>query len=298
MSNTIQRQTAAGWLLAAPALLGLALFVAGPFFMSVVLSFTSARLGSPLPTEFVGVDQYARVLSDETFRRALANNALFALIVVPVQTALALALALALNRSLRGIGLLRSLFFMPVVFPFALLSVVWTVIYAPGPNGFFNALLDTLTFGAWEPRDFLHNSAWAFPAIMIMSIWQGVGFQMMLFLAGLQGIPRELYEAAAIDGASRWRQFWRVTLPQLRNTTLFVALVTAILALRLFDQVQIMTRGGPEDATTTVIFEAVRASFERQQIGMGAAMTVVFFVAVLLLTLLQRRFVREERSFD
>jgi len=144
--------------------------------------------------------------------------------------------------------------------------------------------------------DFLHNSYTAFPAIMLTSIWQGVGFQMVVILAGLQSIPQVLYEAAQIDGARRWQQFYFITLPQLRNTLVFVMLVTTILAFRLFDQVQIMTHGGPQNATTTVIYEAVHAAFAQQQVARGAAMTVVLFIIVLFVTMLQRRFVRQERE--
>jgi multiple sugar transport system permease protein len=131
---------------------------------------------------------------------------------------------------------------------------------------------------------------------MLTSIWQGTGFQMVILLAGLKSIPSQLYEAATIDGAGRWQKFWHITLPQLRNTLIFVVLVTTILAFRLFDQVQIMTQGGPQDATTTVMFEAVQAAFARQQVARGAAMTVVLFLVVLIISLLQRRIARQERE--
>ena len=284
------------WLFAAPALLGLLLFVALPFVLAIGLSFTSLRLGSPLPLEFVGVEQYRRIFADPAIVRALFNNALFALIVVPLQTVLALTFALLLNRRLKGLVLFRTLFFMPVVFPLSLVAVVWVLIFAPGPNGMMNALLEAVTFGAWLPRDFLRDPVLALPAVMLTSIWQGVGFQMVIVLAGLQAIPHQLYEAAALDGASHWRQFWNVTLPQLRNTLIFVVLVTTILAFRLFDQVQIMTQGGPQNATTTAMYEAVQAAFARQQVAKGAAITVVMFVIVLLITVVQRRLVKQERE--
>jgi multiple sugar transport system permease protein len=285
-----------GPFLAAPAMVGLILFVAIPFVMAVVLSMTNLRLGSPLETKFVGWQQYGRVLSDPSFQRALLNNGIFAAVVVPLQTALALLLALALNQRLRGMVFFRTLFFMPVVFPMALVAVVWQLIYAPGPNGPLNAVLAIVTFGAMTPQDFLHDPVLALPAIILMSIWQGVGFQMVVLLAGLQSIPEELYEAAATERAGQWSQFWHVTLPQLRNPLIFTALVTTILAFRVFDQVQIMTQGGPVDATTTVMFEAVRTVFERQQVAQASAMTVVFFVVLLVVTLLQRSLVRQERE--
>lgn len=284
--------------MAAPALIGLFLFVALPFGLAAILSFTNLRLGSPLPTKFVGFEQYARIFSDPSFQRALLNNAIFAIVVVPLQTAIALAIALLLNRPLRGMGLFRTLFFMPVVFPMALVSVIWILIYAPGPTGMMNSFLDFITFGLWEPTDFLRNPYLALPAIMLLSMWQGVGFQMVIILAGLQSIPIDLYEAAAIDGSNKWNQFLHVTLPQLRNTLIFVMLVTSILAFRLYDQIEIMTQGGPMDATTTVMYEAVTSAFEQQKMAKGAAMTVVFFLVVLTITILQRQLVREERAID
>lgn len=281
-----------------PALLGLFLFVALPFLLAVVLSFTNLRLGSPLPLQFLGLEQYRRIWMDPGFQRALLNNALFALIVVPLQTAIALGLALLVNRPLRGMTLFRTLFFMPVVFPMALVSVIWIILYAPGADGMMNAFLRVITLGIWQPRDFLNDPLLALPAIVLLSMWQGVGFQMVILLAGLQAIPTTLYEAAAIDRSNTWNQFRYITLPQLRNTLIFVMLVTSILAFRLFDQIQIMTRGGPNDATTTVMFEAVRSSFEEQKMARGSAITVVFFLIVLGITILQRIFVKEEKAIE
>ncbi|NJR32039.1 MAG: sugar ABC transporter permease [Chamaesiphon sp. CSU_1_12] len=285
-------------LMATPALLGLLLFVALPFLLALIISFTNLRLGSPLPLQFLGLEQYRRVWLDPNFRQAMFNNGLFALVMVPVQTALALGLALLLNRSLPGIAIFRTIFFMPVVFPMALVAVIWTIIYAPSANGMMNALLSSVTFGLWQPRDFLNDPALALPAIMLLSLWQGAGFQMVIILAGLQSIPSALYEAAAIDGSNKWNQFRYITIPQLRNTLIFVMLVTSILSFRLFDQIQIMTQGGPNGATTTVMYEAVKASFEQQKMAKGAAMTVIFFAIVLVITTLQRILVPEESSIE
>ncbi len=289
-------QTPAALLLAAPALLGLTLFMLLPFLVSLLLSFTNLRLGSPLPVEFVGLKQFGRIFSNPDFIQALLNNLKFAAAVVPLQTGLALGLALMLNAGLRGSAVFRTLFFMPVVFPMSLVAVIWILIYAPGPQGMMNALLDVLTFGHWQPRDFLRDPDLALPAIMLLSIWQGVGFQMVILLAGLQQIPGELYEAASLDGARPWQRFCYVTLPQLRNPLVLVMLITTILALRLFDQVQIMTRGGPDNATATVMFEIMRAVFTLGQVARASAMTVVFFLAVLAVTWLQRRVARQERE--
>ncbi len=294
----LNKESVAGWVMAGPALLGLTAFIAIPFALAAGLSFTNLRLGSPLPVQWVGFQQYGRVLGDASFQRALINNAVFAGVVVPLQTTLALLLAIVLNRNLPGRAIFRTLFFMPVVFPMALVAVIWELIYAPGPNGLANGFLHFVTFGAWTPHDFLDNPYLALPAIVVLSIWQGVGFQMIILLAGLQSIPEMLYEAARIDGANRWNQFVHVTLPQLRNPLIFTALVTSILAFRVFDQVQIMTQGGPNDATTTVMYQAVRTAFDRQQVGQASAMTVIFFLIVLLFTWVQRSLVKEEREIE
>lgn len=279
-----------------PAFGLLAFFVVVPFLLAVALSFTNLRLGSPLPLEFVGLREYQRILSDPAFVRALANNGVFALVVVPVQTLLALGLALLVNRRLAGMVAFRTLFFAPVVFPLSLVAVIWSLLFSPGPAGAVNALLTALSFGGWEARDFLHDPAFALPAVMLVSVWQGVGFQMVVLLAALQAVPKALLEAAAVDGAGAWQRLWYVVLPQLRNALVFVVVVTSILAFRVFDQVRIMTQGGPGDASTTVIFEAVQAAFDRAQLARGAAMTVVFFLIVLGLTLLQRALLRQHRE--
>lgn len=287
-------------LMAAPALLGLLAFVALPFVLAVVLSFFNVRINSPRPASFVGLQWYRRLFTDPdvsaVFLRSLLNNGVFALVVVPVQTTLALLLALLLNRPLRGMAVFRTFFFMPVVFPMALVAVIWRLIYAPESDGLLNALLRIVSFGYVGPHDWLNSSATALLSIIVLSIWQGVGFQMVILLAGLQGIPVSLYEAARIDTANRWQQFRYVTLPALRNTLIFVVLVTTILAFRLFDQVYILTRGGPENSTSTVMYQAVTTAFDANNVGRAAAITVVFFVIVLGLTLLQRGILREERD--
>jgi multiple sugar transport system permease protein len=171
--------------MAAPALLGLLLFLLLPFVLALAFAFTNLRLGSPLPLEFVGFKQFLRIFSDPGFLQALANNLLFAAVVVPLQTTLALGLALLLDQGLRGTLVYRTVLFMPVVFPMSLVAVVWLLIYAPGPAGMMNQLLDLLSLGHWQPRDFLRDPALALPAIMLLSIWQGAGFQMVILLAGL-----------------------------------------------------------------------------------------------------------------
>jgi multiple sugar transport system permease protein len=295
-----RRDTRTGLTMAGPAVILLVVFVVIPFVMAIWLSLHHARLGTGQSPKWFGLEQYRRILFDPDFRgefyRGLLNNFTFAVIVVPVQTALALGLALLLNRPLKGMAVFRTFFFMPVVFPMALVSVVWTLIYSRDNLGMLNSFIDKISLGSLGPYDWLGDPKLALLSIIIMSIWQGVGFQMVILLAGLQGIPSSLYEAAAIDKAGKRQQFWHVTVPGLRNTLIFVVMVTTIFSLRLFDQVYIMTQGGPENATTTIMFQAVTTAFSENNVGKASAITVIFFLVVLAVTLIQRRILREERE--
>ncbi|MBN0048207.1 sugar ABC transporter permease [Streptomyces actuosus] len=284
--------------MSAPALGGLIAFVGVPFVYAVVLSFYNVRLGSPLPPRFFGLEQYRRIFTDPDmsgpFLRSLLNNLTFAAVVVPVQTGLALALAILLNRKLKAIGLFRSLFFLPVVFPMALVAVIWRLILARGGDGLLNSALNVVSFGNWGAFDWLGDSLTAMASIIVLSVWQGVGFQMVILLAGLQQIPGELYEAAQLDRASAWQQFRHVTLPGIRGTLVFVAMLTSVLSFRVFDQIYILVKGGglDEDSTRTVMYQAVTTAFDQNNIGQASAITVVFFLVVVALTLIQRRVAR------
>jgi multiple sugar transport system permease protein len=295
-----RRDTKAAWLMVSPAVALLIVFVLVPFLMAGWLSLHRLNLNSPLPAKWFGFEQYKRILFDSAtrgdFYRALVNNFTFALVVVPLQTALALLLAILLNRKLRGMAVFRTFFFMPVVFPMALVAVVWKLIYSRDEIGLLNAVLHKVSFGAIGAQDWLGNTKLAMASIIIMSIWQGVGFQMIILLAGLQGIPTSLYEAAAIDKANSWQQFRNVTLPSLRNTLIFVSLVTTIFAFRLFDQVFILTQGGPQNSTTTVMYQAVNSAFSTGNVGKASAMTIVFVLIVIVITVIQRLILREERE--
>ncbi|MBK9739340.1 MAG: sugar ABC transporter permease [Actinobacteria bacterium] len=283
-----------------PALLLLALFVLVPFVMAFVLSMQNVRLDGARPNVWMGLEQYRRILLDpdtsSVFYRSLLNNFIFALIVVPIQTALAVGLAVMVNQKLKGIAIFRTIFFLPVVFPMALVATIWSLIFARDSLGMLNGFLAAVTFGMIGPQDWLGDPKLALLSIAIMSIWAGVGFQMIIVLAGLQGIPQELYEAATLDRANPWQQFWNVTILGLRNTLVFVIIVTTIFSFRLFDQVYIMTRGGPGDSTSTVMYQAVTSAFVENNVGRGAAMTVVFVFVIIAITLLQQRIFRQNRE--
>jgi multiple sugar transport system permease protein len=295
-----RRDTKTALLMISPALVGLVLFVIVPFVTAIWLSLHNVKLGSGQSPNWLGLEQYQRILFNKDIRgdflRGLFNNFLFAAIVVPLQTACALGLALLLNRSLRGMSVFRTFFFMPVVFPMALVAVVWKLIYSRDDLGMLNAFVHAISFGQITPTDWLGDPKTALLAIVIMSVWQGVGFQMVIILAALQGIPQSLYEAASIDKANKFNQLRFVTIPQLRNTLIFVAMVTTIFAFRLFDQVYIMTQGGPENATTTVMYQTVTTAFNQGNIGRASAMTVIFFLVVVAITLIQRAVIKEERE--
>jgi multiple sugar transport system permease protein len=339
-----------GWVMGAPAFLGLFTFIILPFLLAIGLSFTNQRLISPEPGEYVGTQNYDRLLSmtiltleplrdeegnveyprsrdilrneeryegffewftvdafekryviaakDPTFMQSLVNNMLFTIFVVPIQSGIALALALLVNQKIRGVNVFRTTYFSPVVTSMAVISVVWIFLYNPDV-GLINRFLSTISFGLIEPINWLGEKRTALPAILIMSVWQGAGFQMVIFLAGLQGIPEVLYEAAGIDGANGFQKFRNITLPGLRNTTIFVVITTTIFAFRLFTQVDVMTQGGPrDDATSTVVFHAVQEGFRGKRLGYGATVSVVFFLIVLLIALFQRLLLRSTSEVE
>jgi multiple sugar transport system permease protein len=286
------------WAFAAPAVILLLIFLIIPFFVAIYFSLTNERLVSgPLPTNFVGLRNFIQMLGDDSLHRALLNNSLFGMIVVPVQTSLALFLAILINQRIRGITVFRTIYFSPVVTPMVAVAVVWSFLYNPG-QGVINEFIKAISFGHLGPYDWLSNTELALPAIMLLSIWQGVGFQMVVYLVGLQGIPESLYEAARVDGAGRWPQFWHVTFPQLRNTTIFVLIATTILSFKLYTQVEVMTQGGPENATATVVWYMVHQSIHNVRVGYASAVAVVFFLIVLMrvIPVLRSVVVTEERE--
>ena len=272
-------------------------FMLVPFFYSIWLSTHVEIVGSTIPVRSVGLEFYRHLFNDPIFRgvflKSLQNNAIFALLVVPLQTGLAMFLAILVNRSGAFVKFCRTTFFLPVVFPMVLTSLIWKAILAPGPDGMLNAILHAVTFGHFTPQYWLGNVELALPSIILLSIWQGTGFQMVIFLAGLQGIPTSHYEAALIDGASRWQLFRDVTFPGLRNTTIFVVMVTTIFSLRVFDQIYLLTQGGPLNATSSVMYLAVSQAYEANNVGQGAAISVVLCFIILLMSLIQRKVLKE-----
>jgi multiple sugar transport system permease protein len=292
-------ETIMAWVFSAPALILLTIFLAVPFLMAFGLSFTDQRLvpNPNLPTRFIAFRNFVRLVGDEDFRQAVLNNFYFVIIVVPIQTALALLLAIFVNQKIKFVNMFRTIYFSPVVVTMVVVAIIWRFMYNPG-EGMINAFVQWVSFGHLGPYDWLDSPTLALPAIMLLSIWQGVGFQMVIYLAGLQEIPQSLYEAANIDGANKVQQFFHVTVPQLRNTTIFVLMSTTILAFKLFTQVFVIQgpTGQPQGTTRTMMLYTYNQGFQRGKIGYASAVTVVFFLIVLAASMLQRVFLREERE--
>ena len=288
------------WFFAAPGLLLLLAFLVLPFILALVFSFTDQRLvtNEDLGTDFVALRNYIRLFEDDAFWAALRNNFFFVIIVTPIQSALALLLAILVNQKLAGAKIFRTIYFMPVATTMAVVAVIWSLLYAPD-QGVINRLVSVLSFGAVGPQDWLRDPTLVMPAVMLLSIWQGVGFQMLVFLAGLQSIPIDLYEAAKLDGATVKQQFLYITVPMLKNTTIFVLITTTIYAFQLFTQVQIISNSGasaPIDSFRTMVMLMVHEGFKNGKIGYASAISVVFFLIVLSISMVQRVLLKEERA--
>lgn len=232
--------------------------------------------------------------ADVVFMKAVVNTLLFVVVVAPVQAGLALGLALLINQRLRGINVFRTIYFMPVVVSIVVVSLLWRFILAE--EGLLNNLLSGLTLGAFQGPDWLGNPATALPAIIAMSIWQAVGFHMVIWLSGLQTISPTLYEAGAIEGASGWQTFRYITWPGLRNTAVLILIVITIQAFALFAQIDVMTGGGPLDSTQTIVFQAVERGYGKQDISGGSTISVILFLVVLSVSLIQRWLTRDRRA--
>lgn len=287
------------WFFAAPGLALLFVFLVLPFVLALVLSFTDQRLvtNEELGTDFVALRNYVRLFEDDAFWAALRNNFYFVAVVTPLQSALALLLALLVNQKLPGARFFRTVYFMPVATTMAVVAVIWSLLYAPD-QGVINRFVDLVSFGAIGPQDWLRDPKLVMPAVMLLSVWQGVGFQMLVFLAGLQSIPLDLYEAARLDGATVKQQFLYITLPMLKNTTIFVLITTTIYAFQLYTQAQIIASSGasaPVDSFRTMVMLMVHEGFRNGKIGYASAISVVFFAIVLGFSMLQRFLLKEER---
>ncbi|MFI2363379.1 carbohydrate ABC transporter permease [Promicromonospora sp. NPDC019610] len=273
----------AGMLMVAPAFLHALIWIGIPVIAAFVLSFTSYDvLTQP---RFIGVQNYLDAFGDPVFRRGMLNTLVYAFFTVPVAMAIALLIALMLDTQLRARALFRTAVFIPQVTATIAVALVWLWIYDPR-SGLLNAVL---SFFGLPAQNWLSSTTWAMPAVITVGIWQGIGLKMLIYLAALQSLPKDVYEAASVDGASRTRQFFSLTLPLLRPATFFVFVTSVISAFQAFDLIYILTDGGPANTTTMMTYEIYKSAFREFRVGYACAQSIVLFVFLLVLTLANRR---------
>jgi multiple sugar transport system permease protein len=278
-----RRETIAGYLFLLPNMIGFLIFTAFAVVASAAISLTSWDLLSD--PEFVGLRNYTELLTDDPlFRTVLWNTFYFTVVSVPASTAIALGLAMLFNTGLRAIPLFRTAYFLPVITATVVVALVWRWFFNPD-FGILNYVFYEL--GVDTPPNWLASRTWAMPSVIILSVWKQVGYNMVIFLAGLQAIPATLYEAAAIDGAGRWDRFRNITLPMLTPTTFFVLVISIIGSLQVFDAVLVLTDGGPANATRTMVYHIWEEAFVFLEMGYAAAVAWILFLIVFLVTVLQ-----------
>lgn len=280
-----RRETLAAYGFLLPNLIGFLIFTLLPVVAALLISLTDWNLLQP--PKWVGLQNFATLAQDALFRKVLGNTAIYVLGTVPVQMILALLVAMALNQGLPGTLFFRAAFFMPVVTSAVAIALVWRWIYN-ADFGVLNSFLYML--GVSDPPNWLTSTRWALPSVMIMSVWQQIGFSMVLFLAGLQGVPEHLYEAARIDGAGPFQRLLFITVPMLTPTTFFVFVINIINSFQVFDQAFIMTGGGPANATNTIVYNIYQNAFQFFKMGYAAAMAWVLFAIIFIVTVVQFRF--------
>lgn len=293
-SRLTHRRREALWalLLISPFLIGLVFFIAGPGVFAFMISLTDWSIyGAP---RWVGASNYTELARDRIFWLSLLNTVYYTAVSVPATLALALGLAVLMNRKLRGIHFFRVVFFAPVTVSVVAVSLLWSWMYSP-TYGIFNYILSALHLPAVP---WLVNPATAMLSLIIMGVWKGLGFNVIVFLAGLQSIPRDLYEAASVDGARAWKQFVNVTLPMLSPTIFFAVVMGLISSFGVFEQTYIMTQGGPGNSTMTIIYDIFLQGFTYLRMGYASAISFVFLVIVLAITAVQVRLQRRWVHYD
>lgn len=267
-------------------------FVLLPLVIALYLSFTDYDVFTRM--DWIGIANYQDVFDDEYFWRALWNTATYTVWSIPLAMALGLGLALLLNQKLRGLGIYRTVYYVPVVTSMVAVAMIWVQLFDP----LYGVISNAMEAVGIKGVDWLGDPRLAMPSIIAVSVWQVLGWNMIIYLAGLQSIPEYLKEAAAIDGANRWQTFWSITLPLLQPTTFFIFVTSFINAFQVFDVVYVMTQGGPAGATATLVHEIYNSAFKALDMGYAAAMSFVVFGIILVVTLFSFRFMRAEVSYQ
>ncbi|MEK3723091.1 carbohydrate ABC transporter permease [Paenibacillus sp. FSL H8-0034] len=287
-SNKLRlRENLDGWLFLSVSLVGYLLFRFIPIIFSLVLSFCDWNLISGLKgIRFVGLDNFAELLHDQWFISSLINTFYFAFVSVPISIGLSLLVAVIVNQSVYGKGLIRLLLYSPHISSMVAISVIWAILYSPS-FGPINMFLKSI--GISNPPGWISSSTWAMPSLIIMSIWQSIGYNMVIMLAGLQGIPKDYYEAAEVDGANLFQKFKIITIPLMSPTLFFVMITSVIGSFQIFAQVNIMTQGGPGTSTSVLVYYIYNVAFNYNRMGYANSIAWVLFVIILVLTLWQWR---------
>ncbi|MDA0257257.1 MAG: sugar ABC transporter permease [Cyanobacteria bacterium] len=282
------RRTIVAWAFLLPALVLISLSVLVPALMALVMSFSATGLDVSEPLRFVGLANLQRLVSDPMVRRVLITTFLYLIGVVPPIVLGSLALAVLVNRGLPGTHLMRGAFYTPVLVSIVVAAIAFRWLYAE--NGLINGWMAALLGESFTPIGFLTSPQLALPAVMLVTLWKGLGYYMVIFLAGLQGIPKELYEAAELDGSEGWRQHLDITLPLLRPYVTLVAVVSSIAATKVFEEVFLMTQGGPADSTRTIVYYVYDQAFAELEISYACTLGLALFLLVLLFTLVRLAF--------
>ncbi|ONI67459.1 ABC transporter permease [Kribbella sp. ALI-6-A] len=272
----IRGQVRAGWLLIAPALLHSGIFIVIPVVFAIGLSFTDYSFGDSWA--WVGFQNYVDLYNDQDFRAALVNTILYAVVVIPISMALSLLIALGLNQKIRGLGFFRTAFYIPTVTATVAVATIWLWIYNPG-SGLANGFLSLFGFA---PSAWLSDPGTALPSLMVVGIWQGLGTKIIIYLAALQGVSRDLVESASLDGAGRWQRFAHVTWPALGPVQFFVLITSIVGTFQVFDLVYVMTKGGPGTETTVLVLEIYQNAFQALRLGYASAETVIMMILIAI----------------
>lgn len=279
MSAMFQKESFWAWIFILPAFLGTLIFIIAPIFASFILSFTDWNLISK--PKIVGLENYIGLFKDPVFYQVLWNTLYYALITAIFSIILPLVLAVALNGKIKGSGFFKTAYFIPFVTPMIVIGIVWAWIFDPN-YGILNWVL-----GVGDNIKWLYDKNYAMPALIIVSVWKNIGYNMVIFLAGLQAIPESINEACEIEGATGIKRFFLVTLPLLSPTVFFVSIMTTISSFHVFDLIYLMTEGGPENSTSVMVYWIYKQAFEFFNIGKASAIAYVLFVIILSLTYIQ-----------
>jgi ABC-type sugar transport system permease subunit len=278
--HTLQKRIIfTAFLLIAPVFIYNMIFRIVPIFASLYLSFTDfSGFGK---ANFVGISNYLRALTDSEFWNAVLKTSQFSAEVLPLNMIISLLLALLVNSSIRGVGIFRAIYYLPVITPMVAASMIWIWLY-DAQFGILNYLLSLFNI---QPINFLKDTKWALHSLVVMRVWRGVGWNMLIYLAGLQGIPKFLYEAASIDGATKFKRFLKITLPLLRPVHIYVLIVGLASTLQTFTEVYVMTGGGPLQSTTTVGLLVYRTAFDYMNMGYASAMSFILGIIIMVLSI-------------